>query len=224
MPADLIRGVRDLSPVAWGVILTLLAMSVVSLGIVFERYWTYRRAGQRSRRYAAVLTPLLRAGRIADAMQLSSGQEAEPSPLARVIRSGLQEWHCRQEAAARDVDVAAFAAERAVRQEASLCLSDLRRGLSVLATIASTAPFVGLFGTTFGIINAFHAMALTGAGGLGVIASGIAEALITTALGLFVAVPATWAYNFFLGRVEGFAVELERSGYLLVNHLTRQPA
>ena len=101
-------------------------------------------------------------------------------------------------------------------------LADLKRGLSGLATIGSTAPFVGLFGTTFGIINAFSGMALTGSGGIAAISAGIAEALITTAFGLFVAVPAVWAYNGLGGRVDRFSAEMERSGDQLLLFLARR--
>jgi biopolymer transport protein ExbB/biopolymer transport protein TolQ len=91
-----------------------------------------------------------------------------------------------------------------------------------LGTIASTAPFVGLFGTTFGIINAFSSMAKSGSTNMAVISGGISEALITTAFGLFVAIPAVWAYNALGGRVERFASEMERSGDQLVLFLARR--
>ena len=103
-------------------------------------------------------------------------------------------------------------------------LADLKRGLSGLATIGSTAPFVGLFGTTFGIINAFSGMALTGSGGIAAISAGIAEALITTAFGLFVAVPAVWAYNYFAGKVEGFNVEMDNSSSELLDYFIKKGA
>ena len=97
----------------------------------------------------------------------------------------------------------------------------MRRGLSVLATIGSTAPFVGLFGTTFGIIHAFEAMSLTGSSSMGAISAGISEALVTTAFGLFVAIPAVWAYNGFLGKLEVLRMELERGRFLLLEQLSR---
>ena len=102
--------------------------------------------------------------------------------------------------------------------------AEMKRGLSGLATIGSTAPFVGLFGTTFGIINAFSGMALTGSGGIAAISAGIAEALITTAFGLFVAVPAVWAYNYFAGKVEGFNVEMDNSSSELLDYFIKKGA
>jgi biopolymer transport protein ExbB/TolQ len=126
--------------------------------------------------------------------------------------------------AARDRDAAVDAAKRAIQRATAVNLADLKRGLSGLATIGSTAPFVGLFGTTFGIINAFSGMALTGSGGIAAISAGIAEALITTAFGLFVAVPAVWAYNFFAGKVEGFNVEMDNSSSELLDYFIKKGA
>jgi len=89
---------------------------------------------------------------------------------------------------------------------------ELRRGLGILATVGATAPFVGLLGTTMGIVNAFTGMAASGSGGLSAISAGVAEALITTAFGLLVAIPAVWAYNYFQNRVDRFTVEMSNSG------------
>jgi biopolymer transport protein ExbB/biopolymer transport protein TolQ len=100
--------------------------------------------------------------------------------------------------------------------------SDLKRGLSGLATIGSTAPFVGLFGTVVGIMNAFRASAPAKAAGIQSVASGISEALVTTALGLLVAVPAVWCYNYFTTKVENFDVEMENSSMELVSYLVRR--
>jgi biopolymer transport protein ExbB/biopolymer transport protein TolQ len=123
-----------------------------------------------------------------------------------------------------DPEGAAFATREALQQTSASVLAEMRQGLQVLATIGSTAPFVGLFGTTFGIMDAFASMAITGSGGIGVIAAGISEALVTTALGLVVAIPAVWAYNYFLGRIDGFGIEIDRSGYQLVRHLLQAAA
>jgi biopolymer transport protein ExbB/biopolymer transport protein TolQ len=124
----------------------------------------------------------------------------------------------------RDKEAAVDAAKRAIQRATAVNLADLKRGLSGLATIGSTAPFVGLFGTTFGIINAFQGMALTGSGGIAAVSAGIAEALITTAFGLFVAVPAVWAYNYFNGKVEGFNVEMDNSSSELLDYFIKKSA
>jgi len=194
--------------VAKGVVFVLVIMSVYSIGVMIERYWTYTQATKQSRKYAPEVARFLKMGKIKEAIDVSHGQGVKYSHLAKVLVVGLQEWQYQQEMgeAERDKDAAVDAAKRAIQRATAVNLSDLKRGLSGLATIGSTAPFVGLFGTTFGIINAFSGMALTGSGGIAAISAGIAEALITTAFGLFVAVPAVWAYNYFAGKVEGFNV------------------
>ena len=98
-------------------------------------------------------------------------------------------------------------------------LIQLKRGLGFLATIGSTAPFIGLFGTVVGIINAFRSIAATGSGGMSVVSGGIAEALVSTALGIFVAIPAVVAFNHFTGKIENFHVEMNRASSQLVNCL-----
>ena len=100
--------------------------------------------------------------------------------------------------------------------------AELKRGVSALATIGSTAPFVGLFGTVVGIINAFKTMAAQKTPGIGAIAGGISEALVTTAIGLFVAVPAVWMFNYFTGRVDAFDVEMGNSSSELVDYFLKR--
>jgi biopolymer transport protein ExbB/TolQ len=195
---------RGLGPVAIGVVVVLVAMSIMSLAIAGERYWTYRRAIQQSRRYLVRFSRLLLAGEIKEAIDLSENEDYRQAHLAQVLGAGLKEWlaFTSTDKGRCDPDAVIGAVREAIHQTAALHLADLRRGLSALATIGSTAPFVGLFGTTFGIINAFIAISVTGAGGLSAISAGISEALVTTALGLFVAVPAIWAYNYFISRIE----------------------
>ncbi|MBI3932231.1 MAG: MotA/TolQ/ExbB proton channel family protein [Acidobacteria bacterium] len=221
--ADLMDPTR-IGPVALGVVITLLAMSIASLGIGIERWWTYRLAARQSRSFALEAGRLLKQGKLREVVATAAGDPFRGSPVARLLAAGVQEWLDLEAsgALADDPEGASLATREALQQTAALTLADLRRGLSSLATIGSTAPFVGLFGTTFGIIDAFAAMAVTGSGGITVVSAGISEALITTAFGLFVAIPAVWAYNAFLGRVERFGVELDRSGYQLVRHLARR--
>jgi biopolymer transport protein ExbB len=98
----------------------------------------------------------------------------------------------------------------------------LKRGVSSLATIGSTAPFVGLFGTGIGIINAFRGIASEKSGGLGAVSAGISEALVTTAVGLFVAIPAVWMYNFFTNKLEAFDVEMGNSSSELIDYFLKR--
>jgi biopolymer transport protein ExbB/biopolymer transport protein TolQ len=100
--------------------------------------------------------------------------------------------------------------------------AEMKRGLSGLATIGSTAPFVGLFGTVVGIINAFQGMSSSATTGLAAVAGGISEALVTTALGLFVAIPAVWMFNFFTSKVEAFDVEMDNSSSELIDYFVKR--
>src|SRR5207237_3632280 len=112
-------------------------------------------------------------------------------------------------------------AERAVEREMLMTIVDLKRGLGVLATVGATAPFVGLLGTTMGIVNAFTGMAASGSGGLSAISAGIAEALITTAFGLMVAIPAVWLYNYFQTKIENLTVEMTYTSKEFVDFLIK---
>ena len=111
----------------------------------------------------------------------------------------------------------------AIRDSISETLINLKKGLGFLATIGSTVPFVGLFGTVVGIINAFRSIAATGSGGMSVVSGGIAEALVSTALGIFVAIPAVVAFNHFTGKLETFHVEMNRASSQLINRLFKIP-
>jgi biopolymer transport protein ExbB len=111
--------------------------------------------------------------------------------------------------------------ERAVERNMLMEITSLKRGLGVLATVGSTAPFVGLLGTTMGIVNAFTGMAQTGSGGLSAIGAGIAEALITTAFGLLVAIPAVWAYNYFQIKIDNLTAEMTYVSKEFIDYLIK---
>lgn len=205
--------------VALGVIATLLGMSILSIAIMFERSWAYRRASRQSKQCAVEAARLLRLGNLREAQELVRRPALRDAHLGRIIVAGLRDWEAEDVV---DGETRLESARTAIRHAASETVGELRRGLVALGTIASTAPFVGLFGTTFGIINAFSSMAKTGSSNMTAISAGISEALITTAFGLFVAIPAVWAYNALGGRVERFASEMERSGDQLVLFLARR--
>jgi biopolymer transport protein ExbB/TolQ len=226
MQFSLVDMFKNMGGVAIGVVIVLAIMSVYSIGVMIERFWTFKHATDQSRKYAPEVARFLKQGKIKEAIDASHGIGVKYSHLAKVLVVGLQEWQYQQEAGevSRDKDSAVDAAKRAIQRATAVNLADLKRGLSGLATIGSTAPFVGLFGTTFGIINAFSGMALTGSGGIAAISAGIAEALITTAFGLFVAVPAVWAYNYLNGKVEGFNVEMDNSSSELLDYFIKKSA
>ena len=113
---------------------------------------------------------------------------------------------------------------RAIQRATALTANDLKKGIPSLATIGATAPFVGLLGTVVGIITAFQGIAATGSGGLGAVSAGISEALVETALGLVVAIPAVWFYNYFTGRLEYFNVEMDNSSSELVDYFIKKTA
>jgi len=217
MQFDLAHLWASMGSVAKLVVLTLLIMSVWSISIIFDRWKLYSNAKAQSRKYAADVARLLKAGKLKEAVDLSGSVGMKSSHLAKVSLAGLQEWQFQGAAGETDKDAALEAAKRAMQRATAVNLADLKKGLSFLATTGATAPFVGLFGTTFGIINAFSGMAMTGSGGIAAISAGIAEALITTALGLVVAIVAVWAYNYFAGQVDGFTVEMDNSGGELLN-------
>jgi biopolymer transport protein ExbB len=133
----------------------------------------------------------------------------------------LQEFRAHQmssEISGEDVE----ASKRALERAAAIVHAELKRGVSTLATIGSTAPFVGLFGTVVGIINAFKGISTEKSTGLGAVAGGISEALVTTAVGLFVAIPAVWMFNFFTNKIEAFDVEMDNSSSELIDYFIKR--
>jgi biopolymer transport protein ExbB/TolQ len=205
--------------VALSVVIILLIMSIYSLAVTLERFLTFKAAARQSREFVPKVAELLKAAQLDDALTLS--QEYRKSHLAVVVNSGLQELSAASSAkASRQMR----RAKRALRRATAMKTAELQRGLSSLATIGSTAPFVGLFGTVIGIFDAFQQMNEFEGSGLAVVAGGISEALIATAFGLVVAIPAVWMYNYFTNRVGVFAVEMNNSADELIEYFLEQQA
>lgn len=210
---------HQMGVVAKLVVILLLAMSMYGIGIGLERFLTFKRNRQRSLQYLAALQPLLSSDQgLRKASALGVAAEWKDAPLARVLGAGLSEYSQGIDelgAAASDpveLEVLVHAAGRSMERVKKHEVAGLQRGLPALATISSSAPFVGLFGTVFGIITAFQQMADPaggGGGGLATVSAGIAEALLTTAVGLAVAIVAVWLYNFFATRVDDFGVLID---------------
>jgi len=200
----------------------LILMSVYSLTIAVERYIYYSKAKKQSVAFARLVTGYLKQDKLQEA--IDSSKKYRHSHLARVVSAGLYEF--QHDITSGTADVAGHdpieAAERAIEREALITTSDMKKGLSGLATIGTTAPFIGLFGTVIGIINAFRGMALTGSGGIAAVSSGIAEALVSTALGLFVAIPAVWLFNIFMNKIERFQVEMSNSASELLDYFIKR--
>jgi biopolymer transport protein ExbB/TolQ len=215
---------QSMNWVAKSVVIVLAIMSVWSLTIAIERLWRFQHAKKQSLRLAREVTPLLKQHKLDEAITLSRKKDFRHSHLARVLSAGLTEF--QYETAQQlpdDFDLVA-AGQRAIERETLMTTAEMKKGLGNLATISTTAPFVGLFGTVAGIIHAFQGMALSGSGGLGAVSAGIAEALVTTAFGLFVAIPAVWLYNYFLQKIERFQVEMSNSSSQLIDYFIKNEA
>ena len=221
MQFDLITMWQSMSGLAKGVSILLILLSVFSLYMFIERLLTYARAKNKSKAVAPKLAELLKSGQIKEALALSSKQENKGSHLARVTTAGITEFLAGKEAKL-GFEEQISTAQRGCDRAASIFNQELRKGLSILATIATSSPFIGLFGTISGIINAFRGMALTGSGGIGAVASGIAEALITTAFGIAVAIIALWFYNFLNSKVEVYDAEMANTSSQVVDFFIRQ--
>lgn len=206
------------------VVAILMLMSIWSLTIAGERLWRFQKAKRESLQVALGVTPLLRDHKLEQAISFTKKKEFRHSHLARVLSSGLTEFHYQtSQELPEDFDVVE-SGKRAIERETLMTTAEMKKGLGNLATISTTAPFIGLFGTVVGIINAFRGMAISGSGGLGAVSAGIAEALATTAFGLLVAVPAVWMYNYFLGKVERFQVEMSNSSSQLIDYFIKNEA
>jgi len=205
-------------------VVVLVAMSMYSLGIAVERLLAYRRGKARSMGYVRALAPIIgQAGKLETARGIED--RFLGSPVARVVGTGVGEFAKGLEMRAPGtadydvVDAAVRAMERAKDRE----LANLRRGLPVLATVSSSAPFVGLFGTVGGIITAFQKLAdpAKGGGGIGTVSAGIAEALVTTAVGLGVAILAVWFYNYFTAQVDDLIVDMDETASELIDSIIK---
>ena len=213
---------HSMTILAKSVAVLLALMSVYSLTVAAERFLYYRKAKKQSVDFARLVTGYLKQDKLQEA--IDSSKKFKQSHLARVLAAGLYEF--QHDISSGTADTPGHdpieAAERALEREALITTADMKKGLSGLATIGTTAPFIGLFGTVIGIINAFRGMAMTGSGGIAAVSTGIAEALITTALGLFVAIPAVWLFNIFMNKIERFQVEMSNSSNELIDYFIKR--
>ena len=192
------------------VVITMAIMSIYSLWVMVERFIVFQQAKNQSLKLLGALSNVLTKSDYAQAIEVT--KKYKSSHLAKVIAAGLLEFEAsRRDKRNTDPELAVEAARQGMDRTAMITVAELKENLGVLATIGATAPFVGLFGTVVGIIRAFQGMATSG-GGIASVSAGIAEALITTAGGLLVAIPAVWAYNYFQNRVDRFTVEMSNSG------------
>jgi biopolymer transport protein ExbB/biopolymer transport protein TolQ len=222
---DLMQMWSDMGWVAKAIGIILVIMSMISFGVAIERIYTFAQARKQSKLYAPQVAKHLKEGRLKDAIAISSSKTYRYSHLAKVVLAGLQEYQFQQESGAGlSREDLVDTVRRAIQRASALTANDLKKGVASLATIGATAPFVGLLGTVVGIINAFHGIASQGSGGLGAVSAGISEALVETALGLVVAIPAVWFYNYLTGRIEYFNVEMDNSSSELVDYFIKKTA
>jgi len=218
MSMSLTEMIGNMGVVAWIVMISLAICSLYSLAVMIDRFTNFARPGSSP----------------------SSSSGAREVPEGEPAREGRRDLAAVQEVAHREGRVGgphggpepgrrADHSVRPGRSRAALArhverpdAAEMKKGLGGLATIGSTAPFIGLFGTVFGIINAFTGMAATGSGGLAAVSAGIAEALITTATGLAVAIPAVMAFNYFTGQLERFQIEMTNSSAELIDYFLKR--
>jgi len=210
---------NQMGSLAKAVVIGLFIMSAWSIGVMIDRFLAYGAARKQSRQFAPAVAGALREGKLDEAIKIAD--RYKKSHLAKVVVAGLQEFRAHQdsnEIPGEEIE----ASKRALDRSEAIVHAELKRGISSLATIGSTAPFVGLFGTVVGIINAFKGIATEKSAGLGAVAAGISEALVTTAVGLFVAVPAVWMFNFFSSKLESFDVEMGNSSSELIDYFIKR--
>jgi biopolymer transport protein ExbB/biopolymer transport protein TolQ len=201
----------------------LAVMSMWSVGVFFERLFTYNQADKQSKDFAAKVAKHLKDNKLKDAIMMAQSQKFKYSHLGKVVLAGLQEYQFQQDSGvSMGKDDVVDSIRRAISRASALTSGDMKKGMGALATIGSTAVFVGLLATTLGVINAFQGIAATGSGGLGAVSGGISEALVGTAIGLFVAIPAVWFYNYLTGRLEHFSTEMDNSSSELVDYFIKK--
>jgi biopolymer transport protein ExbB/TolQ len=202
------------------VMLCLVALSFFSVALIVDKQRRFRLASRQTQLFKPVFGKFLHGGQV---QELIDAARLHPtSHVAQVVSAGILEYEGVRQTGGDPVASLELVTS-ALRDSMSETLIHLKGGLGFLATIGSTAPFIGLFGTVVGIINAFRGIAATGSGGMGAVSGGIAEALVATALGIFVAIPAVVAFNHFTGQLENFHVEMNRASSQLVNCLFKVP-
>jgi biopolymer transport protein ExbB len=190
-------------------------MAMSSMAVFVERLWVLARSRRASRRFAHVASDII--GRRAHEELVPAADAHRGSHLAGLLAAGVKAYvgGVRNPGQLAPVELA----RRELERKAETVSQELRRGLSILASTGSVAPFVGLLGTVIGIIAAFQGIAAEGSGGLGAVSAGIAEALVVTALGLVVAIPSVLAFNYLNGRADALLLALDQARGELVDHL-----
>jgi biopolymer transport protein ExbB len=208
------------------VVALLIVMSIYSLWVMIDRFMVFNKARRQSDAFVLGLKAHLSRGDLGASLALARAESG--SPVAKVVAAALTEYQEGMEATHElgpdelgDFDIV-DAVNRAIERVKEREVAGLKRGLGGLASISSAAPFIGLFGTVVGIINAFRSMASSGQGGLGAVSAGISEALFTTATGLLVAIPAVMMFNYFTNAIEAFVVDMNDVSSELLSFVLRE--
>jgi biopolymer transport protein ExbB len=208
MSFDLVHIFSTMSPLSKAIFGVLLLMAVLSIGVTVERWIAFRRSGNESKIFAQKAAPLIEDWRIEAVSELASKHQY--SALARLFGATIRRYLRGVEETEGRMTPVELARNESERRKDQLA-ADLRRGMSIVATVGSIAPFVGLLGTVVGIIAAFQGIGAAGSAGMAAISTGIAEALVETAFGLMVAIPAVIMFNYLTGRVATIELALGRS-------------
>ncbi|MGH9358784.1 MAG: MotA/TolQ/ExbB proton channel family protein [Terriglobia bacterium] len=201
------------------VVIVLFIMLAWTIAVAIDRYIAYQAARKQSRLFAPAVAGALKEGKVDEGIAIA--EQNRRSHLAKVVTAGLQEFQAHQataELSGEEIE----ASKRALDRASAIVHAELKRGIPALATVGSTAPFVGLFGTVLGIIHAFDGISAQHTTGLGAVAGGISEALVTTAIGLLVAIPAVWLYNYFTSKLESFDIEMDNSSSELIDYFIKR--
>jgi biopolymer transport protein ExbB/biopolymer transport protein TolQ len=202
---------------AKAIAIILFIMSIWSLAVMIDRYLYFAAARKQSREFAPKVAGALKDRKLEEAIKIAD--RSKKSHLAEVVTAGLQEFKSQSGVVNEET---IESSKRALERAEAIVHAKLKKGLGVLATVGSTAPFVGLLGTVMGILHSFQEIATQKSSGIGAVAGGISEALVTTAFGLLVAIPAVMCFNYFSGRVESFDVEMDNSSSELVDYFIKQ--
>ena len=203
--------------IAKGVVLLLVAMSITTLAVAIDRVLVVLRPRAKGRLYSEAVQKHLDK---VDFDQAAKVDTKGAGAMAQVVSAGIAEYlDARRDAPS--IDDAMVAVESTLARSIDAEVAKLRRGLGALATIGSTSPFIGLFGTVVGIVNAFRQIAKTGAGGLGAVSAGIAEALVTTAFGILVAIPAVVLFNYLTGQVDALQGAMTQAASVVVDFVRK---
>jgi biopolymer transport protein ExbB/biopolymer transport protein TolQ len=210
-----------MGPIPKGVVIILLFMSIYSIAVGVERLVVFSKAKKQSNILLRLISKLWQEGKLEESIKVSSDKQFQNSHLAKVLIAGLNELEF-QEGSNAGYAEKVESAKRAIERATIKGLVEFKRGMGGLATIGSTGPFVGLFGTVFGIITAFQSMSVSGSGGIASVAGGISEALVTTGFGILVAVVAVWFFNTLVNRVDIFSGEMANASSELIDHYIKK--